>query len=209
LRAYLPDAHWRPLVAKFGYSMGFLMVVLGRQQLFTENTLTVILPFLAKPSWATLRNIARLWTAVLLANLVGALVFAAVISRSAVFEPNVKSVFAALGHEAMGAPFGVVVLRGIFAGWLIAMMVWLLPFAETSRVLVIILVTYLVALGHFTHVVAGAVDTLYLVCMGQLSINAWMTGFLIPTFVGNVLGGVPLVAVLNHAQVMSGGGEDI
>ena len=44
LTNYLPDAHWRPLVAKFGYSVGFLIVILGRQQLFTENTLTPILP---------------------------------------------------------------------------------------------------------------------------------------------------------------------
>src|SRR5579884_3436773 len=48
LSAYLPDSHWRPLVAKFGYSLGFLIVILGRQQLFTENTLTVILPLLSK-----------------------------------------------------------------------------------------------------------------------------------------------------------------
>src|SRR5579883_3111500 len=39
LRARLPDASWTPLVAKLGYAMGFLIVILGRQQLFTENTL--------------------------------------------------------------------------------------------------------------------------------------------------------------------------
>src|SRR5436190_20558598 len=66
LRAYLPEAHWRPLVAKFGYSIGFLFVVLGRQQLFTENTLTPILPLLSKKPHAHLSNVLRLWCVVLL-----------------------------------------------------------------------------------------------------------------------------------------------
>src|SRR4051812_34111347 len=57
LASYLPDAHWRPLVAKFGYSIGFLIVILGRQQLFTENTLTPILPLLVERSSRALRNV--------------------------------------------------------------------------------------------------------------------------------------------------------
>src|SRR3954470_16339326 len=76
LRAALPDAPWRPLVAKLGYSIGFLIVVLGRQQLFTENTLTVILPVLRRRDSLMLKNVARLWVTVLAANLVGAFLFA-------------------------------------------------------------------------------------------------------------------------------------
>src|SRR4051812_22425274 len=69
LVTYLPDASWRPLVAKFGYSAGFLIVILGRQQLFTENTLTPILPLLQRKPKATLANVLRLWTIVLIGNL--------------------------------------------------------------------------------------------------------------------------------------------
>ena len=204
LRTYLPDAHWRPLVAKFGYSMGFLMVILGRQQLFTENTLTVILPLLKRRKLTVFWNVARLWAVVLAANILGALAFAAVVSHSSTFDPEVRKTFAELGREALNAPFGTMVLRGIFAGWLIALMVWLLPFAESFRVLVIILVTYLVALGRFPHVIAGAVDTLYIVCRGEISVSHWFAAFFVPTLLGNVLGGVPLVAMINHAQVMAG-----
>ena len=46
IKAHLPDAMWAPLITKSGYSVGFLIVVLGRQQLFTESTLTVVLPVL-------------------------------------------------------------------------------------------------------------------------------------------------------------------
>ncbi|MDQ6622159.1 MAG: formate/nitrite transporter family protein, partial [Verrucomicrobiota bacterium] len=76
LRAHLPDAPWRPLITKFGYSLGFLIVILGRQQLFTKNTLTVILPLLKEKKLALLLNVARLWTIVLIANLIGAFIFA-------------------------------------------------------------------------------------------------------------------------------------
>jgi len=72
LQAHLPEALWTPLVSKFGYALGFLMVILGRQQLFTEQTLTAMLPLFSAPRAADIgANVARLWVIVLLANLVG------------------------------------------------------------------------------------------------------------------------------------------
>src|SRR3954453_21583265 len=133
LRAALPDAPWRPLVAKLGYSVGFLIVGLGRQQLFTENTLTVILPALRRRDSLIAANVLRLWTTVLSANLVGAALFAAAIARLPVFEAPIHDALVATAREAIAPPLAAVLVRGIFAGWLIALMVWLLPFAETAR----------------------------------------------------------------------------
>ena len=130
LSAYLPDAHWRPLVAKFGYSAGFLIVILGRQQLFTENTLTPILPLLQRKPNAGVGNVLRLWVIVLIANLIGALVVAVVVAQTKAFDPEIRSAFAEIGHMALEPEFGTLLLRGIFAGWLIALMVWLLPSAR-------------------------------------------------------------------------------
>jgi formate-nitrite transporter family protein len=210
LHAYLPDTYWRPLVAKFGYSAGFLIVILGRQQLFTENTLTPVLPLLQRKAVATLGNVLRLWAIVLIANLIGALIIAWVAARSNAFDPHVREAFAAIGNKAMENGFGTTLLRGIFAGWLIALMVWLLPFAETARVWVIILITYIVGLGQFSHIIAGAVETFTVAALGQ---KAWLNvlgSYIVPTLIGNILGGVSLVATLNHAQVVAGeGGEDI
>ncbi len=207
LRAYLPDAPWRPLVAKFGYSAGFLIVILARQQLFTENTLTPILPLLQHPNLATLRNVGRLWGLVLAANLIGALLFALVVAHSTAFEPHVKAAFAEIGREALKPGFGTMLLRGIFAGWLIALMVWLLPFAESARVWVIILLTYLVGIAGFSHVIAGSVEAFTVAAMGQAAWGAVLGGFVVPALLGNVVGGVTLVAVLNHAQVVAGGDD--
>src|SRR5581483_3659031 len=63
--AYLPETRWRPLVVRLGYPLGFLIVIIGRQQLFTENTLTAIIPLLARRNWQTLVQVLRLWAVVL------------------------------------------------------------------------------------------------------------------------------------------------
>lgn len=208
LRARLPDAPWRPLVAKLGYSVGFLIVILGRQQLFTENTLTPVLPLLRDKKAQTLVNMLRLWAVVLIANLIGAVVMAAAFARTAAIEDNVRDAMREIGQEAMRHGFGTILLRGIFAGWLIALLVWLLPFAETARVWVIVIVTYVVGIAHFAHIVAGAVEVFTLAWMGMRGWGEVLGAWIMPTLIGNIIGGVTLVAAINHAQVVSGGGED-
>lgn len=203
LQAHLPDAFWRPLVVKLGYSVGFLIVILGRQQLFTENTLTPILVLLARPRGSVLLNVLRLWSVVLATNLLGALFFAVAIGHSEVFAPPVRQAFLEIGRESLAGGFWTVLLRGIFAGWLIALMVWLLPAAETARVSIITLLTFLVGLGGLAHIIAGSVEALYVVVTGQAAWADYLH-FMLPTLLGNVLGGVALVAALNHAQVVSG-----
>jgi formate/nitrite transporter FocA (FNT family) len=203
LRAHLPESNWRMLIAKLGYGIGFLIVILGRQQLFTENTLTVILPLLRRRRADVLRNVARLWIVVLAANLVGAFLFAAAIGWTPALSPEIRATLSAVGAEAMQEPFGTVFVRGIFAGWLIALMVWLLPFAETSRLWVIVIVTWVVGVGQFAHVIAGSVETMYLVATGQRTVMQYAAGFLAPSLAGNIIGGVSLVAALAHAQFVA------
>ena len=207
LKAHLPDSEWSPLVAKLGYSFGFLIVILGSQQLFTENTLTVIVPLMARRTGEMFGNVARLWSVVLLANLVGALLFAFVIGRTELFQPEVHNAFAAIGAKAVASGFWLTVLKAVFAGWLIALMVWMLPAAESSQVLVIILMTWLVGVGEFAHIIAGAAEVFYLAVTGALGWGETLTRFIVPTLLGNVVGGVMLVSALNHAQVTAGGGK--
>ncbi len=204
LRSKLPDAPWRPLVSKFGYSLGFLIVILGRQQLFTENTLTPMLPLLIRRDRRTLGNVARLWSTVLASNVIGATVFAYAVQRSGAFEPDVKRAFLALGMDTMVPAAGTLLVKGIFAGWLIALMVWLLPVAETGRIAVIILLTYIVGLGQLSHVIAGSVESIYTVAAGGHTWPQYLGHFLVPTLLGNCVGGVTLVAALNYAQVAAG-----
>jgi formate-nitrite transporter family protein len=202
LEHHLPDTSWRPLIATFGYSLGFLIVILGRQQLFTENTLTVILPLLQKQTGRDLVRVARLWSIVLLANLVGGLVFAAVIAKTPAFDRDLLPSLTELAARSGVDPFGVTLLRGIFAGWLIALMVWLLPAAESARIWIIVAVTYVVGLCQFPHIIAGSTEVFFLALTGERSWPDILFRFLLPALIGNTIGGVTLVAALAHAQVV-------
>lgn len=201
IRASLPDTPWRALVENFGYTLGFLIVVLGRQQLFTENTVTAVLPFLDRTDAGTFGKVARLWAVVLVTNLVGALIVAVALAHTGAFSPAVKAAFLSIGQQTLSHGFTIVLFKGIFAGWLIALMVWLLPAAENSRVSVILIVTYIVGAAGLSHIVAGSVEGLYAVVSGAASWPAYLVGFLLPVFIGNSIGGVLLVSLINYGQV--------
>src|SRR3984885_10509937 len=207
LMAHLPDQPWRPLITRLGYSVGFLMVVLGRQQLFTENTLTVVLPLLLRKDSSTLLRMLRLWGVVLGANLVGTFLFALSVGRIGIFDARTQQSLTEIGNTHIGIVFGTVLVRSIFAGWLIALMVWLLPGAESARVSIIIIVTYLVGISGFGHIIAGSTATFFLLVRGTISWGTYLVQFFLPTLMGNVIGGLSLVAALGHAQVV-GGKED-
>jgi formate-nitrite transporter family protein len=204
LASRLPDQPWRPLISRAGYCVGFLIVILGRQQLFTENTLTVVLPLLLKKNLATLLRMLRLWAVVLTANLVGTFLFALCIGKSHLFDAHTQQTLTDIGTAHLGAGFGTVLMRAIFAGWLIALMVWLLPGAESARVSIIIIITYLVGISGFNHVIAGSTTMFFLIVTKVITWKIYLAQFLIPTLLGNVIGGMALVAALGHAQVVGG-----
>jgi formate/nitrite transporter FocA (FNT family) len=201
LESLLPPGPARALISPLGYAVGFLIVVLGRQQLFTENTLTPVLPLLHDRSMKTFGLLLRLWAVVLAANIMGACLFAWAAAWTPVFDSAMARAFSDLGREAIKAAFVPTFLRAILAGWLIALMVWLLPAADSARSFVIIAITYVVGLGAFPHVIAGSVECAFLAFSGQASWGEIFTRFFMPTLLGNMLGGVALVAVLNYGQV--------
>jgi formate/nitrite transporter FocA (FNT family) len=203
-RTYTPAAPWRPLITNLGYPLGFLIVIVGRQQLFTENTLTAIIPLLARRNLATFWQALRLWAVVLAANITGAHIFAWVLGNTAVLHAKFHPALGQLATEAADVSFSSAILRGIFAGWLIAMVVWMLAATDSSRIPIIILMTYIVGLAGLTHIVAGSVEVLFLVMTGAKSWLSAVGGYMIPTLIGNTIGGVALVSALNHAQVIAG-----
>ena len=204
LHSHLPDTGWRPLIAKLGYSVGFVIVILGSQQLFTENTLTPIVPLLSHRTSERLRNVMRLWGAVLVTNIIGALMFALVLAKLQVVDPEVHNSLAEISARAMRDGFWVTMLHAVFAGWLIAMMVWMIPAAKPQELLLVIFITYLVGLGGFAHIIAGATEVFYAGFRDLAGWGAVVLGYLVPTLIGNVAGGVTIVAALNHAQATSG-----
>ncbi|MBE7212181.1 MAG: formate/nitrite transporter family protein [Gluconacetobacter diazotrophicus] len=201
LEAGLPEAPWARLVQAFGYSLGFLIVVLGQQQLYTEITLTAMIPTLTQRTWSTALQTVRVFGVVLGCNLVGTFIFAFFSAYPGVFSPGAYAAMGKLSADTMAHPFWHTVAAGGAAGWLIGLMVWLLPGAGPSRPLIIILLTYVVAMCQFPHIVAGSVEAAFGVFAGQASVGDYVFGFLVPTFLGNSIGGIVLVALLNHAPV--------
>jgi formate/nitrite transporter FocA (FNT family) len=201
LHAGLPDKPWRHLVESPGYSVGFVITVLGRQQLFTESTLTSLLPFLTNRDRKTLVALLRTWGVVLAANLVGTSMFAGVMALPGVFPDDVHQAAIGFGKEILEGDFGPKVLRAVFSGWLIALMVWLLPSARSARLFVIMLLTLVVALGSLPHIIAGSVEAALAVFTGNASVRDYLIDFMVPTLLGNTIGGVALAALLNYAPL--------
>ncbi len=201
LRAALPDTSWSSLIVKLGYPVGFVIVIIARQQLFTENTLTPVIPLLHDRNPETFKNVLRLWATVLLSNLVGAFLFALVVGRTAVLPSQVRTELGVISHQALAGSFGDQFIRAIFSGWLIALVVWMLPTAESSRLFVIVLLTYIIGIGELSHVIAGSVEAFYAVVTGLASLSHVLVGFTLPVLLGNLVGGGALVGALHHAQI--------
>ena len=201
IQSALPDEPVRRLLDSFGYSVGFVIAILGRQQLFTESTLTAALPLFVRRDRATFLSLMRFWGIVHGANILGTAIFAGSLAIPGVFTGPLRAALVAIAHDSVLGPFWPTLIKAIYSGWLIALMVWLLPSAKSARLLVIMMLTYIVAIGRFSHVIAGSVEAFLAVFDGDASIYQYLTGFFAPTLIGNVIGGVGLVALLNHAPL--------
>lgn len=201
IRAALPDSPWAPLIDGFGYSIGFVIVVLGKQQLFTESTLTVVLPVLVRRDAKTFLGALRVWGLVLPVNLIGTAIFATLLSVPGLFDARVVTAMQDIARDTTAYDFGITFLKSLLAGWLIALMVWLLPSARAARLATIVLITYVVSITKLSHIIAGSVETFYGVFNGGASPSEYLWRFLLPTLLGNVVGGISLVGLLNHAAI--------
>lgn len=201
IQSGLPDAPWRRLVDSAGYCLGFVIVVLGRQQLFTKSTLTAVLPVLVRREWRGWLSLGRFWLVVLTSNILGTFLFARLIAIDGLFPEAVRKALGQVAQHSVEGEFWPTAIGAVLAGWLIALMIWLLPSARSARLWVIILLTYVVALGRFSHIIAGSVEAAYAVFVGTASLKDYLLAFFAPTILGNTIGGVALVALLNYAPL--------
>ncbi len=201
LHIHLPDTAWRPLVENFGYCVGFLVVILSRHQLFTENTITPILPLMVRRSWHCLFAVIRLWLLVAAANLVGALLFALFWSYSQIADAQLLDAMREVGRATMHNSLLPMFTKAIAAGFLMAALVWIMPSAKGATFWVIVVISYLIAVADLTHIVSGGVGVLLLVLAGETSIIGFFLDFGLPVFLGNVIGGAGLFSVIVYAQV--------
>lgn len=201
LRSGLEGAAHVDIVASLGYTLGFILVILSRLQLFTENTLTPILPLLARPSARTLWRTLRLWGIVLLANMVGTAATAAVTQWLHAAPDAVLRAMLEMARMKIEHGWSEALILGIPAGFFVAAIVWMLPSSRGFEIFTIGVFTYLIAAGGFSHVIVDSAKLFYLMLEGEIAVAAGIFGHILPTLIGNILGGTCLFAALAWAQV--------
>ena len=201
LEEMLPKASWTPLVASLGYTLGFLIVILGRLQLFTESTLSAVIPVATHPSIANVGRLARFWMIVLIANLVGTLLIAFLNDQELITSPAHHAAMLEMSHKLLDRTWTETLRLGIPAGFLIAAVPWALPSARGQEFWIVLVFTYFIALGGFAHVVAGSGEAWLLAIAGATSFPHALFGIILPALLGNIIGGTGLFTLLAHAQV--------
>jgi formate/nitrite transporter FocA (FNT family) len=185
------------------YPIGFIFVIIARSALFTENTLVPVLPLLTRRDARTFRQVLRLWGLLLAGNLVGALIFATALVWTPMVAPDLHEPLRKVAESATHGGFWQIGYQAVFAGWLIALLTWLLAstHATGAQIALIWLATAPISAFHFKHSIAGAVEAMYLALSGASSAAHAAFGFIVPAVIGNAVGGVLLVALVNYGQV--------
>jgi formate/nitrite transporter FocA (FNT family) len=202
LTSLVPPAY-HVLATAIAYPLGFVYVVHARHQLFTENTLEPVIPLLEKRDGETLRQLLRLWGIVLPVNLLGALIFAEVLAHTQVVEPKLVTPLLDAARVSTEGSAQLIFYKGIWAGWLIALMAWLIAATHDTmaQIVLVWLATGPIAAFGFRHSIAGAVEAFYRAAVGDAPWGQMIFTFEIPAIIGNIVGGVVLVALVNHGQV--------
>jgi formate/nitrite transporter FocA (FNT family) len=200
VRALVGDGGWQQLVSYLIYPVGFVAVIIGRQQLFTENTLYPVVLVLDERRHlvATL----RLWAVVFVSNVFGALAFAALAMGTTALRPEISSRLVDLGLDAARGTFAHFFWSGVIGGWLIALVAWMVTASHWTigQVVMIWLLTFIVGVGHFAHCIVTSCEILSAMLAGAVSPGGYLN-WLLPATLGNIVGGVGIVSVLNYGQV--------
>jgi formate/nitrite transporter FocA (FNT family) len=191
------------ILSRMFYPLGFIVVILGRSQLFTENTLYPVALVVAerKQLWNTL----RLWAIVLPANICGACAFAALVSLTPALDPKIVHAIAGLGLASVANPAATVFWSGVMGGWMIATTAWLVSASHsiTGSMMIIWTVTFVMGLGNFAHCIAASAEILTAVLSHQVGWAAYPR-WLGPAVAGNICGGILMVTLLEYGQAIYG-----
>jgi formate-nitrite transporter family protein len=189
------------LVTALVYPIGFLIVILGRSQLFTENTITPLTVVLTR--FNSLPNMLRLWVVVFVFNILGAVAFAAALVYGDVLRPAAFEILLDETATKLEYGFWLTVLKGVLGGWIVALMPWMVAASRDtiSQVFFVYILAFLIPAGGLTHCIAGSSEVLVGVFAGEATLSEYLGLFLLPSTLGNIVGGVVLVTLLNYGQV--------
>lgn len=205
--SYLGDSPTAQLISFGIYPVGFMVVIIGRAQLFTENTLFPVVLILDERKHVL--NTLRLWAAVFCANVVGAIFVGWLLMKTGALSPNFADALAGLGLKAAEGHFTVIFAKGVIGGWLIALVAWLVSASHWTigQLAIIWVLTFIVGAGHFSHCIASSAEIMAAVLSGHLHFGNYFQ-WLLPATLGNIVGGVAIVSLLNYGQVRIGKSQE-
>lgn len=190
------------IVLATAYAAGFVFVVLGRSALFTEQTTSAVLPVLARR--ASLTQLARLWSLVLVGNIAGGALFALFLSTLGPHLHIVKAAaFAAIASRLLDVPWWTMWGSAVVAGWLMGLLAWLMAASRDTigQIVFVWLTTFLIGIAGFHHSIAGTIEVLLAVFARAGPTWADYGRFISAAAVGNAVGGALFVAALKFGQV--------
>ncbi len=192
------DGH--PVLKALMYPLGFVYIIIGGYQLYTENTLPPVALVLER--LASVPTLLRVWLLVLVGNFVGATFGALVLAHTGVLSPAAAEAAVSLSQKGLDTPFWTLFWKAIFAGLIVAGVVWMDFSARDtiSRVVLVYFAFLAVPLGNLFHVVVSFTELMYLVFLGQAALLPGLATFILPVALGNTIGGVLLVTVVNYFQ---------
>jgi len=205
LTAGVYDHATQTLLVSNAYAIGFVFVVLGRSELFTEHTTLAVLPVLDRRS--TIRALLRLWGLVYVGNLVGSAVFAvALVWLGPAYGVVGPDALVELAVPLLDHGVFVTFAGAVLAGWLMGLLSWIVAGADdtASRLLVVWLIAAAIGLAHLPHSIAGSVEVLSGLLTAHVASLVFVR-FLVVSTVGNAVGGVVFVALLKYGHVVRGG----
>jgi len=190
-------------VSHLVYPLGFIAVIIGRAQLFTENTLYPVI--LVLDEHRHVLNMLRLWAIVFASNVVGAFIFALLAIRTPSLRPEYAEELMKLGTTALSVSTSHIFWSGVIGGWLIALVAWMVSASHWTigQIVIVWMVTFIVGLGNFAHCIATSGEILSAVVGHQASAGAYAHWIVFATL-GNIVGGVMIVSLLNYGQVKAG-----
>ena len=138
-------------------------------------------------------------------NVGGAVFFGWLLMKTGALAPNFADALAGLGTEAAQGHFTFLFVKGIIGGWLIALVAWMVSASHWTigQVVITWMLTFIVGAGHFSHCIASSAEIIAAIMSGHLHFSNYL-GWLLPATLGNIIGGVFMVSVLNYGQVRIG-----
>ncbi|MDT7827378.1 formate/nitrite transporter family protein [Pricia sp. S334] len=183
----------------FVYPIGFILVILGKSALYTEQTSLLALPVLN--GQRSLLEMLRLWGLVISGNVLGGIVFTFFIG---ILAPNfglfTSDTMVTVGHHVLDYEAWVLFLSAITAGWLMGLLTWLLNSTETTltRIVIIFMITGVIGFGGFHHSIVGNIEA-FGAFWKSASVSGWdYLKFLLLALIGNGVGGAIVVGLFKY-----------